>query len=105
MILLQGNIKNHFDWLTQFRNLLVTVFKEGIRIKVSDFGLAHHISAGFQEYSLLDEEEHIPVRWTGMILISEIRDEHFSKAPEVLRTHKVSPKSDVWSFGISIYCF
>jgi len=70
------------------RNLLVGFSKEEIRIKVADFGLAQHLSSNYQEYFKLDEELLIPVRWTAV---------------EVLRTRKVTQKSDVWSFGVTMY--
>jgi len=69
--------------------LLLTVSKNGFRVKVADFGLARHLSAYQKIYSNLTEESVIPVRWT---------------APEVLKTLKVTQKSDVWSFGKFINC-
>ena len=71
------------------RNLLITGFNDDIRIKVGDFGLAQHLSSNFQDYSKLDSDVVLPIRWTAV---------------EVLRTHKVTQKSDVWSFGM-LYLF
>jgi len=70
------------------RNLLVSVYTDEVRIKVADFGLAQYLSSTLADYSKLDEDALIPIRWTAV---------------EVLRTHKVSQKSDVWAFGITMY--
>ena len=74
-----------FLFLTGCNSNLVTGFKDDIRVKVADFGLARHLSSNFQQYTKLDEMALLPTRWT---------------APEVLKTHKVNQKSDVWSFGM-----
>jgi serine/threonine protein kinase len=71
--------------LTSIRNLLVSSSKDVITLKVADFGLAQHLSPNFHEYTKLDGDELLPIRWTAV---------------EVLKTHKVTQKSDVWSFGM-----
>ncbi len=65
-----------------FSNLLVT---QDIRIKVADFGLGQYFFSFDKEYARLDGEAMLPIRWT---------------APEVMKTKKVTQKSDVWSFGM-----
>jgi len=65
------------------RNLLVKDTPDGLLIKISDFGLSREV-ADFYE----SEEREVPIKWT---------------APEVFRYNKHGPKSDVWSFGITIW--
>jgi len=69
-------------------NLLISNFKSDLQVKVADFGLSQHLSSYYKEYSNLAEEAVVPIRWT---------------APEVFKTHKVTQKSDVWSFGAAMY--
>ena len=81
MIWLQGDL-NSIDYLSTLRNLLVSKYADSI--KVADFGLAQYLSPALRDYSKLDEDALLPIRWTAV---------------EVLKSHKVSQKSDVWSFG------
>jgi len=61
------------------RNLLVT---EGGSVKVSDFGMARNDSY------VSSSESQIPVRWAS---------------PEMLRDQAVTSKSDVFSFGVTMW--
>jgi len=60
------------------RNILIS---ESDHAKVSDFGLALHNSTFLQSGKL-------PIKWT---------------APEALREHEFSSKSDMWSFGVLLW--
>jgi len=60
------------------RNILIS---ESDHAKVSDFGLALHNSTFLQSGKL-------PIKWT---------------APEALREHAFSSKSDMWSFGVLLW--
>lgn len=60
------------------RNILIS---ESDHAKVADFGLALHNSTFLQSGKL-------PIKWT---------------APEALRDHSFSPKSDMWSFGVLLW--
>lgn len=60
------------------RNVLIS---ESDHAKVSDFGLALHNATFLQSGKL-------PIKWT---------------APEALRDHSFSPKSDMWSFGVLLW--
>jgi serine/threonine protein kinase len=60
------------------------MYRDDIQIKVADFGLAHYLSPYFKNHRTLDEKAIVPLRWTAI---------------EVLQTHKVTQKSDVWSYG------
>ncbi len=85
MTSLQGNLSwKKYSIEIQSRNLLVDGSKEDIRIKVADFGLAQHFSS-YLQFTELEENSLLPIRWTAV---------------EVLRTHKATQKSDVWSFGM-----
>ncbi len=71
-----------------YRNLLIFGFKDDIRVKVADFGLAKHLPSNYKEYARLDKEALIAIRWTAV---------------EVFNTQKVTQESDVWSFGMFSY--
>ncbi|GCC30399.1 hypothetical protein chiPu_0008850 [Chiloscyllium punctatum] len=60
------------------RNILIS--DENVA-KVSDFGLAKGVSSA-------QDQAKLPVKWT---------------APEALKQHKFSTKSDVWSYGILLW--
>jgi len=75
----------HRDLAT--RNLLLEVKHSGEHlVKVCDFGLSR--ASEQMSYYKGRDETPIPVRWT---------------APEALRWHRFTPKSDVWSFGVVLW--
>lgn len=58
---------------------------EEYRVKISDFGLARQLKEGTYQVAT---PSMIPVRWTS---------------PESFKTQKFTSKSDVWSFGITVW--
>ena len=86
------NIADGMDYVTQFkiihrdlaaRNILVA---DQETVKISDFGLARVASTN-NEY-VMNSSSNIPVRW---------------EAIECLTHRKYSHKSDVWSFGVTLW--
>jgi len=67
------------------RNLLVSGAHPNYIVKVSDFGLSKSVT---EHGSYYIQTGKFPVKWT---------------APEALQFNKYSSKSDVWSFGITLW--
>jgi len=66
------------------RNLLATGSSPNYVVKVSDFGMSRHTE---DQYNA-NPQSAVPVRWS---------------APETLKSWKFSKKSDVWSFGVTVW--
>ncbi|KMQ94378.1 tyrosine-protein kinase hopscotch [Lasius niger] len=65
------------------RNILVA---SETHVKISDFGLAQRTKAG--DYYMLQTIRDLPMKWY---------------APESLKEFKFSTRSDIWSFGVTMY--
>jgi FMS-like tyrosine kinase 1 len=85
----------HRDLAT--RNILVSSL-DPVNIKVSDFGLAHRFTEDSRRTNQVSQMAQvtlsheqlptIPIRWSP---------------PEVLTRYEWSEKSDVWSFGVTVW--
>lgn len=67
------------------RNILVASDR---LVKISDFGLARSLDANEQFYRIRNPARNLPIKWY---------------APESLRTLEFTHKSDVWSYGITLW--
>ncbi|RZF41575.1 hypothetical protein LSTR_LSTR000289 [Laodelphax striatellus] len=65
------------------RNILVA---NEFQVKISDFGLAQTI--GNNDYYIIKTRRYLPIKWY---------------APESLRNGKYSTRTDVWSYGVTLF--
>ena len=70
------------------RNLLVAPKDGGYIAKITDFGLSLTVATDKQYARVSLVEHRYPVRWS---------------APEVMQTARYSEKSDIWSFGVTMW--
>ena len=74
------------------RNVLVFAYNSQshlhVLVKVSDFGLSRQMAGAQDSAYYYGSGRSVPVRWSP---------------PEVLQRHKFSEKSDVWSFGVTVW--
>eukprot|EP01105_Mastigella_eilhardi_P014791 TRINITY_DN3373_c0_g1_i3.p2 TRINITY_DN3373_c0_g1~~TRINITY_DN3373_c0_g1_i3.p2 ORF type:complete len:337 (-),score=48.09 TRINITY_DN3373_c0_g1_i3:13-1023(-) len=69
------------------RNLLVKEENNRYVVKVSDFGLSRHLVES-QVYRACNAQQHMPFKWV---------------APECANYNEFTTKSDVWSFGVTLW--